>query len=173
MKTLIIIIFTRKSVLLVCRTLVGTFCRRNTRRRRRRRRRPPPRATVEEVAPAETLFSLAGVLTVIPRLLHYGEMSLCNACGIRFKKEERRATAAAASSNGGAAAHGGHVDTQQYMMNGSSWGQPQKTTPCYSSAYGNEFRFIEDDVVDHRDSQFLSWRFNVADRPSLVHDFTR
>ncbi|KAK6128443.1 hypothetical protein DH2020_037811 [Rehmannia glutinosa] len=102
-----------------------------------------------------------------------GPKSLCNACGIRFKKEERRATAAAASSNGGGAAHGGHVDTQQYMTNGSSWGQPQKTTPCYSSAYGNEFRFIEDDVVDHRDSQFLSWRFNVADRPSLVHDFTR
>ncbi|KAI3462479.1 hypothetical protein Pfo_019142 [Paulownia fortunei] len=106
-----------------------------------------------------------------------GPKSLCNACGIRFKKEERRATAAAASSNG-AAAHGAHVDTQ-HMTNGTSWAQHQKTPPCYSSAYGNEFRFIEDDVVDHRDSetgsgmQFLSWRFNVADRTSLVHDFTR
>ncbi|KAI6668660.1 hypothetical protein NL676_010772 [Syzygium grande] len=51
--------------------------------------------------------------------------SLCNACGIRFKKEERRATAASAqdSSDGGIS--------------------------------------------------FLSWRLNVTDRPSLVHDFTR
>ncbi|KAL6588064.1 hypothetical protein OROMI_001042 [Orobanche minor] len=100
-----------------------------------------------------------------------GPKSLCNACGIRFKKEERRATAAAASGP----AHGAHADTQN-MMNGSySWDQPQKTT-CYSSAYGNEYRFIDGDVVDHRDSetmQFLSWRFNVADRAGLVHDFTR
>ncbi|GFQ03660.1 gata transcription factor 18 [Phtheirospermum japonicum] len=90
-----------------------------------------------------------------------GPKSLCNACGIRFKKEERRATAAAANGNGGPA----HVDTQ-HMMSGP-WAQAQKTA-CYSSAYGNEYRFIEDDVVDHR-----SWRFNVADRPGLVHDFTR
>ncbi|KAG8373698.1 hypothetical protein BUALT_Bualt11G0051700 [Buddleja alternifolia] len=99
-----------------------------------------------------------------------GPKSLCNACGIRFKKEERRATAAAATSNGG----GGGVDTQQMMMNNYTWGQPQRT-PCYS--YGNEYRFMEDDVVDQRDSEsnipFMSWRFNVADRPSLVHDFTR
>ncbi|KAK4410258.1 GATA transcription factor 18 [Sesamum angolense] len=110
-----------------------------------------------------------------------GPKSLCNACGIRFKKEERRATAAAATSSGGAA-HGAHLVDAQHMMNGASWAQPHKT-PCYSSAYGNEFRFIEDDVSDHhRDSEtgsgsggipFLSWRFNVTDRPSLVHDFTR
>ncbi|EYU29484.1 hypothetical protein ABFS82_12G036700 [Erythranthe guttata] len=108
-----------------------------------------------------------------------GPKSLCNACGIRFKKEERRATAAAASSNGGGgAAHGSHhVDTtQQYMMNNATWANqtPQKT-PCYSSAaYGNEFRFMEDGVAGGGGGeQFLSWRFNVADRPSLVHDFTR
>ncbi|GER54655.1 GATA transcription factor [Striga asiatica] len=52
-----------------------------------------------------------------------GPKSLCNACGIRFKKEERRATAAAA-----------HGET--------TW--PQTTAPCYSSPYaGNqEFRFV-------------------------------
>ncbi|KAK4416576.1 GATA transcription factor 18 [Sesamum alatum] len=96
-----------------------------------------------------------------------GPKSLCNACGIRFKKEERRATAAAASST----THGGpSVD--------NSWAQPQKP-PCYPSAYGNEFRYVDDQDDHHRDSSvdggipFLSWRFNVADRPSLVHDFTR
>ncbi|XP_059295141.1 GATA transcription factor 19 [Lycium barbarum] len=103
-----------------------------------------------------------------------GPKSLCNACGIRFKKEERRASAAAATANGGG------METHQHVINTTttSWvhHQPQKM-PCYSSAaYGNEFRFIEDD--DHRDSDatgipFLPWRLNVADRPSLVHDFTR
>ncbi|XP_059274647.1 GATA transcription factor 18-like [Lycium ferocissimum] len=73
-----------------------------------------------------------------------GPKSLCNACGIRFKKEERRASAAAATANGGG------MDTQ-HMINGGSWvhhSQSQKM-PCYSSAYGNEFRFIEDDDDRH------------------------
>ncbi|KAJ8545824.1 hypothetical protein K7X08_018407 [Anisodus acutangulus] len=102
-----------------------------------------------------------------------GPKSLCNACGIRFKKEERRASAAAATAN-----DGGGMETHQHMINSTTWVhyQPQKM-PCFSSAaYGNEFRFIEDD--DHRDSDatgipFLPWRLNVADRPSHVHDFTR
>ncbi|KAL6521504.1 hypothetical protein OROGR_018073 [Orobanche gracilis] len=99
-----------------------------------------------------------------------GPKSLCNACGIRFKKEERRATAAAASGP----AHGSYADTQNMVSGSHPWDQPQKTT-CYSSAYGNEYRFIDDDVAHHRDSetmQFPSWRFNVADRPGLLHDFT-
>ncbi|XP_057786013.1 GATA transcription factor 19-like [Salvia miltiorrhiza] len=106
-----------------------------------------------------------------------GPKSLCNACGIRYKKEERRATAAAATSNGGGA-NGAHVEAQ-YMMNGS-WTPSAQKAPCYSSGYGSEYRFMEDDAaVDHRDSEmsggvpFMSWRFNVTDRPSLVHDFTR
>ncbi|KAL1541856.1 GATA transcription factor 18-like [Salvia divinorum] len=94
-----------------------------------------------------------------------GPKSLCNACGIRYKKEERRAAAAAAASNG----DGAHYEAQ-YTMNGS----------CYSSGYGGEYRFMEEDeAVDHRDSEmggggpFMSWRFNVTDRPGFVHDFTR
>lgn len=102
--------------------------------------------------------------------------SLCNACGIRYKKEERRATAAAATNNGGAS----QVETQ-YTMNGS-WAPTQKAAAaCYSSAYGSEYRFIEDDGgIDHRETEmggggvpFMSWRFNVTDRPGFVHDFTR
>ncbi|KAI6692986.1 hypothetical protein NL676_020696 [Syzygium grande] len=56
--------------------------------------------------------------------------------------------------------------------------------PCFSPAaisghHHHEFRFMEDDVVasaqDSSDGgiSFLSWRLNVMDRPSLVHDFTR
>ncbi|CAA2981055.1 GATA transcription factor 18-like [Olea europaea var. sylvestris] len=94
-----------------------------------------------------------------------GPKSLCNACGIRFKKEERRATAV---NNGGSAA-----------ANNSSWvhhhSQHEKM-PCFSSSnYANEFRFIEEN--DHHESEngipFRTWRFNVTDRPNFVHDFTR
>ncbi|GAA0151926.1 DNA-binding transcription factor [Lithospermum erythrorhizon] len=65
-----------------------------------------------------------------------GPKSLCNACGIRYKKEERRATAAAATNRGGAAAS---VDTQHIINGPSSW--------MHHSGYGNnnEFRFIQED----------------------------
>lgn len=99
-----------------------------------------------------------------------GPKSLCNACGIRFKKEERRASAAAAGANGGGGMEHQHMGSWIHQHS-----QPQKM-PCFSSAtYGNEFRFIQDDD-HHRDSDpipFLPWRLSVADRPSLVHDFTR
>ncbi|KAG6401911.1 hypothetical protein SASPL_138779 [Salvia splendens] len=85
-----------------------------------------------------------------------GPKSLCNACGIRYKKEERRAAAAAAASNG----DGAHYEAQYTMNNGS----------CYSSGYGGEYRFMEEDEAgDHR----MSWRFNLTDRSSYDHDFTR
>ncbi|CAA2970984.1 GATA transcription factor 18-like [Olea europaea subsp. europaea] len=98
-----------------------------------------------------------------------GPKSLCNACGIRFKKEERRATAATAgaTNNGGA----------EHRVLDSSWinyNSQTQNMPCFTSSYSNEFRFIEDDDRDSdTGTPFLSWRFNVTDRPSLVHDFTR
>ncbi|KAL3527108.1 hypothetical protein ACH5RR_011764 [Cinchona calisaya] len=101
-----------------------------------------------------------------------GPKSLCNACGIRFKKEERRASAAAAS-NGPSGAPCGGVDTQ-HMLNSSSWVHHSSQTAQKIPYYGNEFRFIEDDDRDSDNGiPFLSWRLNVTDRPSLVHDFTR
>ncbi|KAL2527903.1 GATA transcription factor 18 [Forsythia ovata] len=99
-----------------------------------------------------------------------GPKSLCNACGIRFKKEERRATAATA---GGAINSGG----AEHRVLESSWFNHNSQTqnmPCFSSSSSNEFRFVEDDDRDSDTGMpFLSWRFNVTDRPSLVHDFTR
>ncbi|KAK4262168.1 hypothetical protein QN277_027755 [Acacia crassicarpa] len=100
-----------------------------------------------------------------------GPKSLCNACGIRFKKEERRAGAVAATT---AANSGGLMESAQMFTghHNASWyahSQNQKMM-------GNEFRFV-DDAAD-RDGDcggipFLSWRLNVTDRPNLVHDFTR
>ncbi|CAI9110774.1 OLC1v1010853C1 [Oldenlandia corymbosa var. corymbosa] len=114
-----------------------------------------------------------------------GPKSLCNACGIRFKKEERRASAAAATTgdgNIGGGNGGGMMESQQHMLN-SSWvhhHQYSQTAaqkiPYFSSPYGNhEFRFIEDEIDRDSDNgiPFLSWRLNVTDRPGLVHDFTR
>jgi hypothetical protein len=103
--------------------------------------------------------------------------SLCNACGIRFKKEERRASAAASTTTNNGASSGGITEPNHMLSHhNTSWyahSQTQKM-PCYSPAIGNEFRFIED---NDRDSDtgipFLSWRLNVTDRPSLIHDFTR
>ncbi|KAL3525383.1 hypothetical protein ACH5RR_013755 [Cinchona calisaya] len=114
-----------------------------------------------------------------------GPKSLCNACGIRFKKEERRATVAGATngttsttSNGAP----GVVDSQHVQLS-SSWvhqSQSQKIPPYLSSAYFNgndhQFSLMEDDDDDRESDNaipFLSWRLNVTDRPSLVHDFTR
>ncbi|XP_028117499.1 GATA transcription factor 19 [Camellia sinensis] len=110
-----------------------------------------------------------------------GPKSLCNACGIRFKKEERRASAATVSTTtyGGAGSGGGGVmEPPQHMMN-NSWVQQHSHSqkmPCFSPATtttGNEFSFIDDDRDSDTGIPFLSWRLNVTDRPSLVHDFTR
>ncbi|PIA52682.1 hypothetical protein AQUCO_01000506v1 [Aquilegia coerulea] len=92
-----------------------------------------------------------------------GPKSLCNACGIRYKKEEKRAATSATST---ATASSTIMDPHHYMghhhMN--SWVHQ-----------GNEFRFIEDNDNDSADNgiPFLSWRLNVpADRASLVHDYS-
>ncbi|KAI3665467.1 hypothetical protein L6452_44094 [Arctium lappa] len=96
-----------------------------------------------------------------------GPKSLCNACGIRFKKEERRAAATATVAT--TAVGGGGDATEGYNQN--SW-MHKMPASCYSpAAVGSEFRFRDD--VDDRDSTFLSWRLNVTDRAGLVHDFTR
>lgn len=72
------------------------------------------------------------------------------------------------------------MDSQHMINTSNSWVHHQysqstaQKIPCLSPSFGNEFRFMED---DDRDSEtgipFLSWRLNVTDRPSLVHDFTR
>ncbi|XWS42062.1 hypothetical protein CRYUN_Cryun17cG0136600 [Craigia yunnanensis] len=100
-----------------------------------------------------------------------GPKSLCNACGIRFKKEERRATAANANNSGATAS----MQEQQQHGYHNSWvhhSQNQKI-PCFSPV--NEFRFIDDSDRDSDNGiPVLSWRLNVTDRPtSFVHDFTR
>ncbi|KAG5061083.1 hypothetical protein AAZX31_01G163600 [Glycine max] len=103
-----------------------------------------------------------------------GPKSLCNACGIRYKKEERRASAAAATPPA-AAASGGMMDSAQVYNNSWYAHQQSQKMQCFSPGMGSEFRFVDDGDRDAADNgiQFLSWRLDVTDRTSLVHDFTR
>lgn len=110
-------------------------------------------------------------------LLHMPQ-SLCNACGIRFKKEERRAAAATAGSGGGQPPTSvPHVfNSHSSWINAHAPIQSHKVPTCFSTAaIGNEFRFTDDEGGPGIDSEisFLSWRLNVAERPGLVNDITR
>ncbi|TXG59644.1 hypothetical protein EZV62_014217 [Acer yangbiense] len=139
------------------------------------------------ITPPTIPSSLVAALIVTPLQPLFGGMvpeSLCNACGIRFKKEERRATAANANSSTASGSmeqqyHQQHQSYNHHHNNNNPWVQVQHTQtqkmPCYSPS-NNEFRFIDDNDQNSGDNTgipFLSWRLNVADRPSLVHDFTR
>ncbi|KAK2426734.1 GATA transcription factor [Trifolium repens] len=105
-----------------------------------------------------------------------GPKSLCNACGIRFKKEERRATAAATTPT--VASIGVMEPTPMYNHhnNNNSWyvHQQNQKMQCFTPAMSSEFRFIDETDRDSENGiPFLSWRLNVTDRTSFVHDFTR
>lgn len=85
--------------------------------------------------------------------------SLCNACGIRYKKEERRANAAVATSaaTNGSIMESGHV----YSNQNNSW---------YAHPQSQMFGIVDDSDGDSENGiPFLSWRLNT----SLVHDYTR
>ncbi|RAL46567.1 hypothetical protein DM860_004846 [Cuscuta australis] len=107
----------------------------------------------------------------------FGPKSLCNACGIRYKKEERRAYAAAARANGGSdgsgVALGSETAQRVVMIKNTSW--PPALPPHYtqaqkkgcfltSAAYGggrNELMsFLDAGGGDHRrrDPDVISWR---------------
>ncbi|KAJ0251106.1 GATA transcription factor 19 [Hirschfeldia incana] len=118
-----------------------------------------------------------------------GPKSLCNACGIRFKKEERRASTAriSTSTSGGVSTaagpltsdnHGGanyYYNNNNHYASSSPWIHHQTPRVPYYSPANNEYSFIDDVREDNNDvmaDSFLSWRLNVADRTSLVHDFT-
>ncbi|URD72863.1 GATA zinc finger domain containing protein [Musa troglodytarum] len=98
-----------------------------------------------------------------------GPKSLCNACGIRYKKEERRAAASMAppSSSSSSAAT-------------SAAGETQLRPPwsCYDSSAtrGSSSSTTYDETAGHGEASSLTWEFNVAapssqfsarNRPSL------
>ncbi|CAN7133267.1 hypothetical protein BRARA_H01680 [Brassica rapa] len=117
-----------------------------------------------------------------------GPKSLCNACGIRFKKEERRASTAGISTSGGGSTAAGvstsdHHGGANYYYNNNHYASPSpwihhqqhntQRVPYYSPA-NNQYSFVDDAREVNHDAtadSFLSWRLNVADRTSLVHDF--
>ncbi|XP_068643973.1 GATA transcription factor 18-like [Aristolochia californica] len=90
-----------------------------------------------------------------------GPKSLCNACGIRYKKEERRASSTVVEMN--------NQHTDPY-----SWSYAPTSQSHKAAASSAEFRLIRDDDDGNNspDVSFLSWRLNVRDRAGLLHDFT-
>ncbi|KAL1332994.1 hypothetical protein HN51_061769 [Arachis hypogaea] len=100
-----------------------------------------------------------------------GPKTLCNACGIRYKKEERRASATAAATTTTVTNSGGEMEPVAAHM----YGRNNNNSWYYTNSQGNnngELRFMDYDANDDMDP-FPSWRLNAADRTNLVHDFTR
>ncbi|RIA04447.1 hypothetical protein BRARA_K01308 [Brassica rapa] len=95
-----------------------------------------------------------------------GPKSLCNACGIRFKKEERRASTARNSTSGGVSTAAAGVPASDHHG---------VTNYYYNNNNNNNNHYDSSSPWIHHQHQntqrFLSWRLNVADRASLVHDF--
>ncbi|KAG6473070.1 GATA transcription factor 19-like [Zingiber officinale] len=96
-----------------------------------------------------------------------GPKSLCNACGIRFKKEERRAA-------GSTAQHSSSPVTGEFGYHDR---QHQPPWSCYASSAikSSSSLTLYDDVDDSAEAPYLSWQFNieppgqfsVRDRPGL------
>ncbi|XP_042479406.1 GATA transcription factor 18-like [Macadamia integrifolia] len=109
-----------------------------------------------------------------------GPKSLCNACGIRYKKEERRATTIANNTDASTAGmmESQFLMSQHHLHSWAHHGETQKVASMSPADLGYEFRFVDDDDQDSTTTTtaagnpFLSWRLNVPDRPSFVHDFT-
>nr|CAB3464367.1 unnamed protein product [Digitaria exilis] len=93
-----------------------------------------------------------------------GPKTLCNACGIRFKKEERRAAATATAAMDHQSACG-HVAQQYYGPPGK---QPSGAVPFYGE--GAAFP-CGGDVPDADVAPFLSWRVNVVTPPATAPAF--
>ncbi|XP_010925915.1 GATA transcription factor 15 [Elaeis guineensis] len=90
-----------------------------------------------------------------------GPKSLCNACGIRYKKEERRAAASTASPTSS-------VVTATAEQTGIGYAyqrrQPQQPWSCYGSmvtASKSPTMSTYGDVMDEGEASYLSWRLNV------------
>ncbi|KAG6594828.1 GATA transcription factor 18, partial [Cucurbita argyrosperma subsp. argyrosperma] len=83
-----------------------------------------------------------------------GPKSLCNACGIRYKKEERKA------------ASSGQQASSMYRNETSSWLQHHshtQRTPRFAHGIGNDM---------NPSVAILSWSLNDTEQPQLYYDFT-
>ncbi|WOL14480.1 GATA transcription factor 19-like [Canna indica] len=110
-----------------------------------------------------------------------GPKSLCNACGIRYKKEERRAAASAASPSSSTTS-GVTAAGEQAIGYGYYRQPPQQQSPwggCYASSTvsksSGSISMYDDAADDGSDVPYLSWRLNlmpaaqfpVGERPSV------
>ncbi|KAJ3670805.1 hypothetical protein LUZ60_008231 [Juncus effusus] len=90
-----------------------------------------------------------------------GPKSLCNACGIRYKKEERRAAAAATVITPTMDCRSGYEYGYGYQ-NSHQWG-------CYGSSVGKSASLSPygEETPDNRDLSYMSWRLNMVQPQSF------
>ncbi|CAH8381875.1 unnamed protein product [Eruca vesicaria subsp. sativa] len=88
-----------------------------------------------------------------------GPKSLCNACGIRFKKEERRATARNSITSGGSPAAEipageNYYSHHNHYASSPSWAQQNtQRVQYFSPAREMEYPFVDDATA----ASFMSW----------------
>uniref|UniRef100_A0A0D3BK02 GATA-type domain-containing protein n=1 Tax=Brassica oleracea var. oleracea TaxID=109376 RepID=A0A0D3BK02_BRAOL len=103
--------------------------------------------------------------------------------GPRGPKVQGRETCVSTSRGGSTAAgvstsdhHGGaNYYNNNHYVSPSPWIHHQQHKVPYYSPENNEYSFVDDVREVNHDATanpFLSWRLNVTDRTSLVHDFT-
>ncbi|XP_020269387.1 GATA transcription factor 19-like [Asparagus officinalis] len=96
-----------------------------------------------------------------------GPKSLCNACGIRYKKEERRSAASTAAAANLKSATG--LSSSSRLQQQYPWNSNSASSPWYQNINEDQHHH------HHHQSPCLSWRLNVipthqldfVDRPSL------
>ncbi|EHA8587073.1 GATA transcription factor 19 [Cocos nucifera] len=93
-----------------------------------------------------------------------GPKSLCNACGIRYKKEERRAAASTASPSSSVVTATAEQTGIGYAYQRRQQQQQQQPWSCYGSmvtASKSPTISTYGDVMDEGEASYLSWRLNV------------
>lgn len=88
--------------------------------------------------------------------------SLCNACGIRFKKEERRAAAAATATAAAAMDQGGCGYFAQRAQYGAAAADGRAAPVPYGGCEGPAFPCGDVADAEAVPPQFLAWRLDVV-----------
>lgn len=95
--------------------------------------------------------------------LNYLMQSLCNACGIRYKKEERRAAAAATAPSPSLCLPSSSAATEQSLGYGYYPQTPQQYSPwggCYAPTSTVSAEDVDGDLPYH------SWRLKLVPPPA-------
>ncbi|KAH7651080.1 Zinc finger NHR/GATA-type protein [Dioscorea alata] len=104
-----------------------------------------------------------------------GPKSLCNACGIRYKKEERRAAVTSTSSTSSCSSVSQSGLNEKVMSYGYQQAVQQSSWGCYGATGTgvpiSMFSGNNDDDDEEDDQGYLSWRLNMVQPSSSSSQF--